>query len=70
MRNFAGNGAADGGKVPSITAVERIDKIGNMSALAIVEASETTAKDKRKPRKPRWILRQISWKKLGSSQRS
>ena len=45
LRNFAGNGAADGGKVPSITAAERIDKIGNMSALAIVEASEMTAKD-------------------------
>jgi vacuolar-type H+-ATPase subunit H len=31
--------------IPEITAAERIDKIGNMSALAIIEASETTAKD-------------------------
>jgi len=28
-----------------ITAGERIDRIGNMSALAIIEACETTAKD-------------------------
>jgi vacuolar-type H+-ATPase subunit H len=45
LRNFAGRGANGGGEVPEITAAERIDKIGNMSALAIVEASETTAKD-------------------------
>ena len=45
MRNFAGNRANAGGEVPEITAAERIDKIGNMSALAIIEASETTAKD-------------------------
>src|SRR5262249_54217497 len=45
LRNFAGNGANAGGEVPEITAAERIDKIGNMSALAIIEASETTAKD-------------------------
>jgi len=44
LRNFAGGGANDG-EMPEITAGERIDKIGNMSALAIVEASETTAKD-------------------------
>jgi hypothetical protein len=45
LRNFAGNGANGGGEVPDITAAERIDKIGNISALAIIEASETTAKD-------------------------
>jgi vacuolar-type H+-ATPase subunit H len=45
LRNFAGNGASGGGEVPDITAAERIDKIGNISALAIMEASETTAKD-------------------------
>ena len=45
LRKFAGHGANGGGEVPEITAAERIDKIGNMSALAIVEASETTAKD-------------------------
>ncbi len=44
LRNFAGGGANDG-EMPEITAGERIDKIGNMSALAIVEASEMTAKD-------------------------
>ena len=44
MRNFAGRGA-NGGELPEIIAAERIDKIGNMSALAIMEASETTAKD-------------------------
>src|SRR5262245_17456698 len=45
LRNFAGSGANSGGEVPDITAAERIDKIGNMSALAIIEASEMTAKD-------------------------
>ncbi len=45
LRNFAGNGANGGGEVPDITAAERIDKIGNISALAMIEASETTAKD-------------------------
>jgi vacuolar-type H+-ATPase subunit H len=45
LRKFAGNGANGGGEVPEITAAERIDKIGNVSALAIIEASETTAKD-------------------------
>ena len=44
LRNFAGRGANGDGEVPEITAAERIDKIG-MSALAIIEASETTAKD-------------------------
>ena len=41
MRNFAGNGANGGGEVPDMTAAERIDKIGNISALAIMETSET-----------------------------
>jgi vacuolar-type H+-ATPase subunit H len=36
---------ATGRTVPDITGAERIDKIGNMSALVIIEASETTAKD-------------------------
>ncbi len=45
MRNFAGNGANGGDAMPDITAAERIDKIGNISALAIMEAGETTAKD-------------------------
>jgi hypothetical protein len=44
LRNFAGRGL-NGGELSEITAGERIDKIGNMSALAIVEATETTAKD-------------------------
>ena len=44
LRDFAGH-APNGGEVPAITAGERIDKIGNMSALGIVEASELTAKD-------------------------
>ena len=43
LRNFAGG--VNGNELPEITAAERIDKIGNMSALAIVEASESTAKD-------------------------
>jgi hypothetical protein len=42
---FADQGANNGGEVLEITAAERIDKTGNMSALAIIEASETTAKD-------------------------
>jgi hypothetical protein len=45
LRNFADKRANGGGAVPEITAAERIDKIGNISALAIVEASEVTAKD-------------------------
>jgi hypothetical protein len=44
LRNFAGNGT-NGNEPSELTAMERINKIGNMSALAIVEASETTAKD-------------------------
>jgi hypothetical protein len=44
LRNFA-SGDANDGELPEITAAEPIDKIGNMSALAIVEASETTAQD-------------------------
>jgi hypothetical protein len=44
LRNFAGRGRGD---LRQLTAVrpERIDKIGNMSALVIIEVSETTAKD-------------------------
>jgi hypothetical protein len=45
LRNFVGREAIGGGVVPEITVAERIDKIGSMSALAIIEASETTAKD-------------------------
>ena len=45
LRTFAGRGADNGGEVLEIPAAERINKIGNMSALAIIEASETTAKD-------------------------
>ena len=44
LRNFAGR-EASGGELREITAGERIDDIGNMSALAIVEACETTARD-------------------------
>jgi hypothetical protein len=45
LRNFTGNGANGGGEILEITAAERIEKIGNISALAMIEASETTAKD-------------------------
>src|SRR6266542_5077849 len=45
LRNFAGHGTNGGGEVPEIITAERIEKIGSMSALAIIEASETTAKD-------------------------
>ena len=45
MRQFAGNGANGSGEVPDITAAELIDKIGNASAPAIIEACEMTAKD-------------------------
>jgi hypothetical protein len=45
LRNFAGDGANGGGEMREITAAERIDKIGNMTALAMIEASQTTAKD-------------------------
>jgi hypothetical protein len=45
LRNFAGPGASVTGSESEITAGERIDKIGNLSALAIIEASEATAKD-------------------------
>ena len=43
LRNFAGRGTKGG--EPEISVAERIDKIGSMSARAIIEASETTAKD-------------------------
>jgi len=46
LRNFAGNGT-NGNDPSDLTAMERINKIGNMSALAIGEACETTAKDVR-----------------------
>jgi len=42
LRNFA-HGEVSGNELPAITAAERIEKIGNVSALAIAEASETTA---------------------------
>src|SRR6266540_1407676 len=54
LRNFTGvqtNGSdftgaqTNGSELPEITVAERIDKIGNMSALAIGEASEMTARD-------------------------
>ena len=45
LRNFADQDANNGDEAPEITAAGRIDKIGTMSALAIIEASETTAKD-------------------------
>jgi hypothetical protein len=45
LRNFAGPGASVTGTATEITAGEQIDKVGNFSALAIIEASETTAKD-------------------------
>jgi hypothetical protein len=44
LRNFAGNGANGAGSTEA-TGTQRIEKIGTMSALAIVEASETTARD-------------------------
>jgi hypothetical protein len=44
LRNFVGP-KANGSEPPQITGVERIDKIGKVSALAIIEACETTAKD-------------------------
>ncbi len=43
LRDFTNGG--NGGEVPEITAAQGIDRIGNMSALVIMEASETTAKD-------------------------
>jgi hypothetical protein len=45
LRNFAGPGASVTGSESKITAGEGIDKIGSFSALAIIEASEATAKD-------------------------
>jgi hypothetical protein len=44
LQHFAGNGAKVGDPTEPVGA-QRIDQIGTMSALAIVEASETTAKD-------------------------
>jgi vacuolar-type H+-ATPase subunit H len=45
LRNFAGNGLSIDGAVAEITAGQGIDTIGNLTALAVVEASERTAKD-------------------------
>jgi hypothetical protein len=45
LRIFAGKTENRAIPAPHTIAVERIDKIGNMSGLAIVEACETTAKD-------------------------
>jgi hypothetical protein len=44
LRNFAGNGT-NRNEHSELIASERIDKIGHMSALAIEEATETTARD-------------------------
>jgi putative cell wall-binding protein len=44
LRNFTGV-QTNGSALPEITVAERIDKIGNMSALAIGEMSEMTARD-------------------------
>jgi hypothetical protein len=49
LRNFTGNGANGGGEMPDITADDRIDKIGNVSAAAIIEASETAPGTLRPP---------------------
>jgi hypothetical protein len=45
LRKFTGEGTGANGGPTDITAGERIDKIGNFSALAIEEASAMTAKD-------------------------
>src|SRR5438093_5436705 len=45
LRKFTGGGTSSNGGVTEITAGERIDNIGHFSALAIEEASATTAKD-------------------------
>jgi vacuolar-type H+-ATPase subunit H len=45
LRNFAGNGLSTNGAVTDITAGERIDSIGHLTALAVQDASERTAKD-------------------------
>jgi hypothetical protein len=44
LRNFAGNGLAEETST-DIVAGERIDKIGNLTSLAVLEASERTAED-------------------------
>jgi uncharacterized protein YgbK (DUF1537 family) len=44
LRNFTGV-ETNGSELPELTVAERIDKIGNISALAIGEASEMTARD-------------------------
>jgi phage-related tail protein len=45
LRNFAGQGANSSGEVPEITAVDRIDQMGNSTARAVIEASDSTARD-------------------------
>ena len=65
LRDFAGG--VNGSELPEITAAERIDKIGNMSALAIVQASELTAKTSRKRRKPPCRSRRRSCRRPSSS---
>jgi len=45
LRTFAGNGSSIDGAEGEIMAGDRIDKIGNLTALAIVETSDRTAKD-------------------------
>jgi len=44
LRNIAGRGTNDD-DIAEPVAMDRLDKIGNMSALAIAEASETTARE-------------------------
>jgi hypothetical protein len=44
LRNVAGRGTNDD-DIAEPVAMDRLDKIGNMSALAIAEASETTARE-------------------------
>jgi hypothetical protein len=46
LNNFVGSGrAAHNGELPNTTAADRIERIGNVSARAITEACETTARD-------------------------
>ncbi len=44
LRNIAGRGT-NNDDIAEPVAMDRLDKIGNMSALAIAEASETTARE-------------------------
>ena len=46
LNNFVGSSrATHNGELPNITAADRIERIGNVSARAITEACETTARD-------------------------